>query len=261
MKKILRVAEGFFINTILITFLVCPGLFAAEEILPTPEDIIVKNNEAMGGKEALKKIKNKKTVTTKIFPQRNKKIKATDYKEPPNNYYQSSSGGTSIGTNGKIAWIINPKTGVRLLEGLEASIYLSAGRIYRPDVPYKSMKTEGIEQINGKDCYKVVKTPEKGNEKIFYYDTKSFLIVKTIDFFKLPQRGNNKFEVYFEGYQKINGILFPYKEVHFSNGQKIEERTYEKIELNIEMPEGIFDIPEDLKAIMNKNETEQHAQQ
>ena len=35
----------------------------------------------------------------------------------------------------------------------------------------------------------------------------------------------------------------------------------EKIECNIEMPEGIFDIPEEIKAIMDKNETEQHAQQ
>ena len=64
-----------------------------------------------------------------------------------------------------------------------------------------------------------------------------------------------------EEYKEINGILFPYKEFHVQNGQRVEEITYEKIEVNIKMPEGIFDIPEEVKAIMNKNETEPHAQQ
>jgi hypothetical protein len=32
-----------------------------------------------------------------------------------------------------------------------------------------------------------------------------------------------------------------------------EEIIAKNIELNIEMPEGIFDIPEEVKAIMNKN--------
>ena len=62
MKNILRVAEGLFINTILIILLVSTGLFATEETLPTPEEIIAKNIEAIGGIKALKKIKNKKIV-------------------------------------------------------------------------------------------------------------------------------------------------------------------------------------------------------
>jgi hypothetical protein len=111
-------------------------------------------------------------------------------------------------------------------------------------MPYKSMKTEGIEQINGKECYKVVKTPEKGSDTIEYYDKNSYLIVKTIHYI------NGETDI--EEYQKINNILFPYKEVHFLNSKRHEEITWDKIELNIEMPEGIFDIPKEVKAIMNK---------
>ena len=90
------------------------------------------------------------------------------------------------GSNGKIAWVISPFEGTRLLEGDELSNYQFDG-LDGPDVPYKSMKTEGIEQINGKDCYKVVKIPEKGTERTVYYDKKSFIIVKTVVDAIIPQ--------------------------------------------------------------------------
>ncbi len=250
MKKQLRAAERVFIITILITFIVCHWLYAAENTLPGPEEIIAKNIEAMGGKEARKKIKNIKTVTIRKLVQLNQEYKATEYKERPDKYcilHETPEGIIRIGSNGKIAWQ-NTDNEAHLFEGVQASMFLSATKFDQPDVPYKSMKTEGIEQVNGKDCYKVVKTPEKGPDTIEYYDNKSFLKVKTIDYIKG--------ETGYEEYQKINGILFPYKEVHFSNGQKFEEITYEKIVLNIEMPEGIFDIPEEVKAVMNKNKTE-----
>ena len=263
MKNILRVAEGLFINTILIILLVCPGLYGAEDTLPTPEEIIAKNIETMGGKEAFKKIKNKKMVQIRKYNQMNRGIKDTIYQERPNNFYVVMDTGIREGADGKMAWMISPR-GARLIEGNNLARYLrehSFDGFDGPDASYKTMKTEGIEQINGKGCYKVVKTPEKGTERTVYYDKNNFMIVKDVSYFKNPQGENTKVEICYEDYKKINGILFPYKEMTFVNGQKSEEKTIEKIELNIEMPEGIFDIPEEIKAIMNKNETEQHAQQ
>jgi hypothetical protein len=86
------------------------------------------------------------------------------------------------------------------------------------------------------------------------------MIVKTINGSTNPQR-TSKIEIYHEEYEEINGVFFPHKEVMFLNGQRYSEIITEKIELNIEMPEGIFDIPEEVKAIMDKNETRPHAQQ
>ena len=60
MKKQLRSAESVFVIVILITAIVCPGLYAAEVTLPTPEEIITKNIEAIGGIKTLKKIKTRK---------------------------------------------------------------------------------------------------------------------------------------------------------------------------------------------------------
>ncbi len=255
MKKQLILTKGAFIFATLFTLLVCPGLYAAEETLPTPEEIIAKNIEAMGGRDARKNVYNIKTVSIRKHIPTNMEVKDTVYRERPNKFADFPDMGTMGkgrgGTNGKIAWIINPRDGARLLEGDELSNFLLATKfdgLDGPEVPNKSMKTESIEQINGKACYKVVKTPKKGKKEIVYYDKKSFLIVKT----SRDDPQGNKHEVYFEDYKKINGILFAYKKVEFFNGQKFVENAIEKIELNIEMPEGIFDIPEEVKAIMNK---------
>ena len=159
MKRHLRAAEGVFIITILITFLVCSGLYAAEEILPTPEEIIAKYFEAMGGKEAREKIYNRKIVRILKYVQVNKYEIVTSYQERPDKEYALCEADKDIlrfGSNGKIAWTIHPQNGARLFEGVELSSRLLAAKFDQPDVPYKSMKTEGIEQINGKDCYKVV---------------------------------------------------------------------------------------------------------
>lgn len=164
MKKQLRAAEGVFIITILITFLVCYGLCAAEETLPSAEEIVAKNIEAVGSKEAINKIYNKKTVTIRKIPQMNIGVKHTDYSERPNKYYQSV-GKARFGANGKISWSINPDGVARLFEGYELSMRLLGAKfrvLNQPYMPYKSMKTEGTERINGKECYKVVKTGEKG---------------------------------------------------------------------------------------------------
>ena len=194
MKRYLKAAKGIIITAICITFLVCPGLYAAEETLPTPEEIIAKNIEALGGKKALKKIYNRKIVRNVKLVQMNIEIKDTIYKERPNKFYsladRGTMGKTMEGTNGKIAWGMNPTIGAGLLEGDKLSNFLFLtlfDGVDGPDAHYKSMKTEGIEKINGKDCYKVVKTPEIGAERTVYYDKKNFLIVKTTSYDEIPQ--------------------------------------------------------------------------
>jgi zinc protease len=258
MKRHLKAAEGVFIIILLITFLVCPGLNAAEETLPKPEEIITKNIEVQGGREALKKIKNRKIILTEKIFYINKDAKVTIYQERPDKYYCLTDlgvmGKEKAGSDGKMAWIISPTSGTRLLEGEELSNTLIKNMFDGPDgpdVPYNSMKTEGIEEINGKACYKVVKTPEKGTTRTIYYDKESFMIVKTITDNISPE-GTNKIEFYTEEYQKINNILFPYKMTLFFYGRKQCELIFEKVELNIEMQENIFAIPEEIKAIMMK---------
>lgn len=258
MKRHLKAAEGIFIIIILTIFLVCPGFYAAEETLPKPEVIIAKNIEVQGGREALKKIKNRKINFTQKIIYINMDAKVTIYQERPDMYYCLTDLGTmgkeKAGSDGKMAWIVSPTSGTRLLEGEELSNTLIKNMFDGPDGPdvsYNSMKTEGIEEINGKACYKVIKTPENGTTRTVYYDKESFMIVKTITDNISPE-GTNKIEFYTEEYQKINNILFPYKIALYFYGKKQSELIFEKVEFNIDMPKNIFDIPEEIKTIMKK---------
>jgi hypothetical protein len=170
----------------ILTIFIYSNLCAKEEELPTPEQIIEKNIQATGGKEAYEKVKSRKTEMTGKVVRFGIEAKAVYYQERPNKFYSLTDLGAGreerSGSDGKIAWVISPFSGPRALEGEELANKLldnSFNGADGYDTPYKMMKTEGIEEIDGKACYKVVKTPEKGSPRITYYDKESFLIVKT----------------------------------------------------------------------------------
>lgn len=260
MKRHFSEISGVVSIVALFTFCVYLDLYASEEKLPTPEEIIEKYIEASGGKEAHGKINNRKIeISGKVVPM-GIEAKVFIYQERPDKYYILTDLGTMgherSGSDGKIAWVISPFSGTRIFEGEELANRLLDWAFNGPDgydTSYKMMKTEGIEEINGKICYKVVKIPAEGSTRITYYDKESYLIVKTIADAKSPQ-GTFKVESYFEGSQKVNDIIFPHKINIFIMGQAYNELIYDKIELNTEMPEGIFDMPEEIKAIMKKKE-------
>jgi hypothetical protein len=247
--------SGAIVIEILVT-LICSNLYATEEGLPTPEQIIEKNIRATGGKEAYEKIKNRKTEMTGRVVPFGIEAKAIYYQERPNKFYAltdlGARGKERSGSDGKIAWVISPISGDRVLKGEELANKLldnSFNGADGYDTPYKMMKTEGIEEINGKSCYKVVKTPERGSTRTTYYDKESFLIVKSVTDL-ITQQGTISAETYYEDMQQVDGIFFPHRITTFLMGKEYNEIILDKIELNIEMPEGIFEMPEEIKAIM-----------
>jgi hypothetical protein len=210
-------------------------LCATEEDLLTPEQIIEKNIQATGGKEAYEKIKNRKTEMTGRVVRFGIEAKAIYYQERPNKFYSltdlGAGGKERSGSDGKIAWVISPFSGPRVLEGEELANKLldnSFNGADGYDTPYKMMKTEGIEEIDGKTCYKVVKTPEKGSPRITYYDKESFLIVKTATDL-ITQQGTINAETYYKDILKVNDISFPHKITTFIMGKEYNEIILETV--------------------------------
>jgi hypothetical protein len=162
-------------------------------------------------------------------------------------------GKAKYGSDGKVFWVISPVTGTRVLEGEQSANRLLDYMFDGPDawkVFFESVKTEGIEDVNGRACYKVVFTPNQGSPRINYYDKKSFLLVKQINEAK-NQSGTNKIETFFEDYKKSGGILSAHKYTKYVMGQVMEVGVVKRIETNIDMPEGIFDLPEEVKKLIS----------
>lgn len=256
-KSWFKVFGAVFI-TVSISFCFCLNLYGAEEKLPNAEEIIEKNLKAIGGRDAYEKIRNQKTEMTAKMITMGMNIKVTTYKERPDKNYtiadMGAMGKSRSGSNGKIAWEINPFTGTRILEGEQLAAKLLENSFDGPDTwkkMYKSVKAEGIEDINGKACYKVVYTQNTGSPITKYYDRDSYLDVKTVSEGKNPQ-GTIKVEQFFEDYKETGGVLFPRKVNVNIMENPFQTITIDSIETNIKMPKGTFDLPEEIKTLIKK---------
>jgi hypothetical protein len=107
-----------------------------------------------------------------------------------------------------------------------------------------------MEDVNGQPCYKVVMTPAEGSPVTRYYDKKSNMLVKTTMTIKIPM-GEFPVESVVSDYRKEGEILMPHRLDQKMAGNEILI-TIEGVKYNAEIPKGTFDLPEDVKPLLNK---------
>src|SRR5205809_48530 len=78
----------------------------------------------------------------------------------------------------------------------------------------------GVEQVDGKDCYKVQLTPKEGMAMTRFYDKQSNLLVKMVMTVKNPM-GEFPVESKVSDYRKEGDILMPHKVSQSAAGQEI----------------------------------------
>lgn len=256
MKRTLLFIFGTVFIVVLISFCLMASAHLGEDKLPSAEDIIEKYLKATGGRRAHENIQNKRTEYKIDSKTSGIEIDFTYYQERPNKAYSildmGAMGKTRIGSDGKVVWEISPLTGTRVLEGEELATRLLGYTFDGPDAwkgLFKRVITEGIEDINERPCYKVVFTPNQGPPRVKYYDMKSFLLVKYINEVKNPS-GTYKIETFPEDYRKTGEILSAHKLTSHFMGQVIVG-VVKSIETNISMPEGIFDLPEEIEKLIS----------
>ena len=246
-----------FLSFVLVCF-APPGVLSAEEAkLPGGELILDKYVEATGGIEAYEKIHNRVTTATLELAQAGIKAKMTIYHAKPNKVYTQAEvdtlGKIESGTNGDVAWELSMMTGPKIKEGQEKADALREAIFnkfaYWRKV-YQKAECVGIESIDGRQCYKVVMTPKTGRPQTFYFDQESSLLVK-VESILQHQMGTIPIEVFQGDYKEVDGILLPHKAKARIMGQD-RIITTESIEHNVEMPEDLFKLPEEIQALVNK---------
>jgi hypothetical protein len=232
------------------------GVCRAQE-LPKAETLLDKYVAVTGGKEAYDKCNNRLTKGTMEIVGAGLKGELAIYHARPNKMYLEVTfpglGKIEQGTDGQTVWERNAITGARILQGEEKTSRLRDA-VFNEEVEwrkqYKKAECVGEETIEGKPCYKVNLTPAEGQVVTKYLDKESGLEIKTVTTVK-TQMGDLPTEALHSDYKKVDGILVPHKLHQKALAQQIVI-SIDKVQHNIEMPAGRFDLPEDIKKLAEK---------
>ncbi len=185
--------------------------------MPTVQKILAKYVQAIGGKQANEKIKSRMAKgNVEMMPMG---IKGTfeNYAAAPNKSSTKVSlagiGDFSDGFDGTTAWTINPVQGSRDKQGEElAQIKLTNNFNRETNLAkfYSKMELKGIEKVGADDAYVVVATPDNLPVEIFYFDTKSGLLVRQ-DTTTIAPEGKMAGKTFLEDYRVVDGVKIPFR--------------------------------------------------
>jgi hypothetical protein len=233
-----------------------PVLHAADA-LPTPEAIMDRYIEVTGGKAAYAKRTSEIMTGTLDFAAQGIKGKIQRYSAEPDKYYATLDitgiGAIEMGVADGVAWEKSAIMGPRIKSGDEKAqalreASLNASLNWRKHFP--KAEVQGMETIDGDECYKVVLTPPDGHAQTMYFSKKSGLALKTT-MVATSQLGEVPVSVTVSDYKNFNGVLVPSKTTQKAAGQEFTI-TVESVQLNPEIPAERFALPAEIKALAAK---------
>lgn len=227
---------------ILLTIMV----FAAGSMLiaeMTAEEIVNKHIEAIGGEEAyanLESIVMKGNMFAQGMP-----LDFTSYLVMPDKAYMEASTNNMVvfsgGTDGKEAWAKSAMVGAVILEGAEKESAMDQTELSR-FVDYKdkgfTIRYVGEDMVKGAKTYKVeLVDPADNDTTVYYFDAETYYILR-------EKSGGNT--ITYSKHQKVGDkIVRPFK-VNISGPGAQGQRmiTFESMEVNVDVPDSLFVMPE-----------------
>jgi len=189
---------------------------AAEEALPSVDQIIEKYIEGMGGRAALEKITTGQMTGAFEIPAMGASGSIKGFAKAPNKSLAiidvPGYGVIQQGFDGTVGWAVDPMAGQREITGAEL-ITTKRDSDFHPGLHYKELfKTltiKGKERVGEKETFLVEATPAEGKAEKMYFDTKSGLLIRH-DFERESPQGVAQIEVYFDDYKEVDGVKEPY---------------------------------------------------
>jgi len=226
-------------------------VFTVQSCSVTLDDIVEKHIKARGGAEKLESIQSIKT-TGKYYMQ------GTDY---PFTTYQKRPHSIRIETifqdmtiiqayDGKTAWAIMPYAGSTEPQKLPAE--QTKGIKYQADydgflVGYQdkgyTIQLLGKEDMEGTDVYHLELDTHEDIIVHLYLDASNFLELKMS--MNDDLRGEEvRIDTYKRDYREIDGVMIPHSIESLVEGKVLSRTTIEKIELNANIDDAFFAMPE-----------------
>jgi outer membrane lipoprotein-sorting protein len=220
---------------------------------PTLDQILKKNQEALGGAEAIAKVQTLRMASRMVPADNQGEMVMTVSTKRPNQgrteiKVQDESAVTAF--DGTTAWILSPFAGITQPQKLDdtAKAKLTVNTIESTVHSLAGLKAAGNdvellgkEDVKGAPAYKIIVTFKSGQKSTYYLDAGTFLPVKMIaNTLMLGQEMES--ESYPGNYRKVGGLMFAHSVEMNVSGSTIHV-TYEKIEVDVPMADSIFKMP------------------
>lgn len=228
----------------------------AEEPLPSGEALMEKYLEVTGGRAAYEKVRTSIKRGHIKQPSSGMSIGVTIYAKAPNSLSQVTeselTGKAKLTADGQHAWIESPQLGsAQLLEG-EMGEQIVAAAMFNPELHWKkryaSVTCVGVEEIEGTECYKVIRKPIVGNEATTYMDKASGHIIKEVSLAQ-TRGGKLPVEIHYRDYKKAGDITLPFTQVRKMNNDE-QQIVLDDVQFNVEIPADVFAMPESIKSVL-----------
>lgn len=226
-------------------------VFAMQISAQTVDEIIAKNIEARGGLEKIKAVQSMKM--TGIMSARGQQMPFSVQMERPNSVrVEFTFQGKAViqAYDGETGWKVMPFVGANepaqmMDEDLKA--IQEQADLDGPLVDYKTkghkVELVGKEDVERIPVYKLKLTLNNGNVRYIYINTNTNLELKTSS---KQQNQGQEFEVdaFLSDYKDTNGLMMPYAIQQRVGGETVSTFTVEKVELNLDLDDSIFKMPE-----------------
>ncbi len=210
----------------------------------TVDGVLEKYVEVIGGKANVEKVKDR-VMKLKGSAQGMEVIVEISQKYP-NKIYQNVDVGPGMfkmktifdGEKGKMEQMgqVQEITGDALdeLKGNAMDAMLDYSKYgYKPELA-------AIENINGKDAYKVVLTSASGKKSTQYYSVETGFMIRTISQISTPQ-GDATQTTDMDDYQDVQGMKYPFK-ITQSFGPQAIDLNVTSIEINTNLSDALFEV-------------------
>ena len=256
-RNLTAIALVFALFAMAFATLVMTTARSAAEECPPAETILDGFIEATGGADAYRAVKSKIMTATFEIPAQGVSGTLTIYHARPK-LFRSTVEIPGIGTidrgiAGDIAWESSMMTGPQIKEGPEKIDMMRDADFdaicnWR-DIVEKAECT-GLDTIEGTPCWRVEIAFKEGSPRTQFFDVETNLVVATASVLE-TQMGKVPLMAYESDYADFGGI----KQARVTRIVVMGQDRFiklTKVEYDAEMPEGIFDLPADVKALVTE---------
>jgi hypothetical protein len=217
----------------------------------TLEGILKKNEDAIGGADAIAKIQTLKLTAHSVMAGGGRGFSMVVMTKRPDlvRTEMTIQGNTVImGYDGTAAWRVAGSGEPEKLTEEDAarlqdtSMDTSIGALAGLRSAGQKLELLGEEVAAGGPAYKVKATRKDGTSAVYFLDVATFLPVRTVS--TLPSAGKEtEVESFLTDYERVAGIMFARTIEQRAGGVPIGRLIYDKIEVNEPMDDKMFQMP------------------